>query len=81
MSILVMAYRYGNVNSYHFPIGIFDSVTEAEKAAREHHVFRGGKYDHIGWECEKGVEYDAEEAKVVFNTCQTKEEQGGIEEG
>jgi len=80
MSILVMAYRYGDVTGYHYPVGIFKDVETAKKAAREHHVFRGGKYSHIGWECENGIKYDAEEAKKVFDTCRKKERQSGIEE-
>ena len=42
---IVLAFRYGG-HSNTFPIGVFRSSETAEKAARDHHIYRGGKYDH-----------------------------------
>jgi hypothetical protein len=42
---IILAFRYGG-HSYTFPIGVFRSRETAEKAARDHHIYRGGKYDH-----------------------------------
>ena len=41
----VVAFRYGG-NENVFPIGVFDSLEEAETAAKEHALYRGGKYSH-----------------------------------
>jgi len=42
---IVLAFRYGG-RSNTFPIGVFRSRETAEKAASDHHSYRGGKYDH-----------------------------------
>lgn len=66
---IVMAYRMGQINGYHYPVGIFNSIKTAKKAAKEHHEYRGGKYNHIIWKCEPSKEYDAGEAKQVWSSC------------
>lgn len=44
-AFVVLVFRYGeNLNT--FPIGIFTNRSEAEKAAKSHRLYRGGKYDH-----------------------------------
>jgi len=58
MNYLVMAYRYGT-DSYHFPVGVFDSEEAAIKAAKSHREFRGGKYDHKLFYLYSSQEYDA----------------------
>ena len=42
---VVLSFRYGG-HSNTFPIGVFSNRLAAEIAAKEHHDFRGGKYDH-----------------------------------
>jgi hypothetical protein len=58
----VWAYRYGNWEGYNFPVGVFTTYEEALQAAKTHHNFRGGKYDHRIYDLPLGVEYDAQEA-------------------
>ena len=65
---LVMAYRMGVRNNYNYPVGVFCTESDAIQAAKMHHDFRGGKYNHIIWFLELGVEYDAEEAKQVWSS-------------
>lgn len=65
---LVMAYRYGDLTAYHFPVGVFSNLHDAVKEAQEHRVFRGSKYDHKIFELELGENYDAEESKCVAGT-------------
>lgn len=60
----VWAYRYGNLNGYNFPVGLFETLEKAKEAANNHRQFRGGKYDHRIFSLEPGKEYDAEEASV-----------------
>jgi hypothetical protein len=42
---VVLAFRYGG-HSNTFPVGIFTNRAKAEAAAKKHHAYRGGKYDH-----------------------------------
>lgn len=42
---IVVAFRYGTTENV-FPIGVFTSERKARDAARDHHVYRGGKYSH-----------------------------------
>jgi hypothetical protein len=67
---LVMAYRYGNLQGYHFPVGIFSDLDIAIKEAKLHRDFRGGKYDHRIYEINPEHGYDAEEAKIVSGTSE-----------
>lgn len=67
MNYLVMAFRYG-ANDYIFPVGIFDDKDAAIKAAQDHRMFRGGKYDHKLYYIFPGQEYDAEECKWEWIT-------------
>lgn len=69
---LVIAYRYGNLSGYHFPVGIFDSLDAAVNEAILHRNFRGGKYDHRIYEIDLNKGYDAEEAKIVGGTGDLK---------
>lgn len=62
---LVMAYRLGQVNGYHFPVGVFHDFTTAQAAADFHHSYRGAKYDHKIWYLTPDAEYDAEEAELI----------------
>lgn len=65
---IAIAYRYGNISGYHFPIGIFKTLDLAKSAAKSHWEFRGGKYRHRVFEIsEIGKIYDAEEAKCVWH--------------
>ena len=66
---LVMAYRMGQRKGYNYPVGIFYDKGLAIEAAKSHHNYRGGKYDHIIWKLYQGVEYDAEEAEIVWRTA------------
>lgn len=68
MLYLVMAYRYGNLEGYHFPVGIFSDINIAIKEAKLHREFRGGKYDHRIYELNPEYGYDAQEAKIVAGT-------------
>lgn len=65
---LVIAYRYGVITDYQFPIGIFSNKNNAIVAARNHRAFRGGKYDHKVFRLDVGTVYDAEEAKGTWVT-------------
>lgn len=65
---LVIAYRYGVVKDYSYPIGVFTSEDEAISAAKAHRNFRGGKYDHKMFYVDLNTGYDAEEAKGVWVT-------------
>ena len=71
MNYLVMAFRYGT-NEYIFPVGIFDDKDVAIKAAKDHHMFRGGKYDHKLYYITPGKEYDACECESDWITGQSK---------
>lgn len=42
---VVLAFRHGG-HSNTFPIGIFTDRAVAERAAKNHRLYRGGKYDH-----------------------------------
>ena len=42
---VVLAFRYGG-HSNTFPIGVFTDREKAEKAAKNHRLYRGCKYDH-----------------------------------
>lgn len=68
MLYLVMAYRYGNLEGYHFPVGIFSDINIAIKEAKLHREFRGGKYDHRIYELNLNQGCDAQEAKIVAGT-------------
>ena len=69
MYYLVMAYRFGNLSGYHFPVGVFATLEDAQHKANMHREFRGGKYDHRIYEIKLGEDYyDAEEAYVVDGT-------------
>ena len=63
----VWAYRMSNTQSYNFPVGLFSTLENAQKAAENHRMFRGGKYGHLIYEMKIGQEYDAEEFKPVLN--------------
>lgn len=65
---LSIAYRYGQKNGYHYPIGIFSTLEIAIENSKNHFGFRGGKYSHRVFEIEPGETYDAEEAKVVWDS-------------
>lgn len=41
----VLAYRVGR-KAHSFPIGVFTSLEMAERAAKSHKFYRGGKYNH-----------------------------------
>jgi hypothetical protein len=45
VSFVVIAFRYGGFENT-FPIGSFTTLAAAEKAAADHRMFRGGKYEH-----------------------------------
>lgn len=45
VSFVVIAFRYGGLENT-FPIGSFTTLAAAEKAAADHRMFRGGKYEH-----------------------------------
>lgn len=62
---LVLAYRYGDLKGYHFPVGIFATFIEAQNAARSHREYRGLKYDHRIYVMALGQEFDAEQCKLV----------------
>ena len=62
---LVFAYRYGELTGYHFPVGCFETLEQANWAANNHRTFRGGKYEHRIWEMKLNEEYDAGEAHIV----------------
>lgn len=64
---IVIAYRYGDVTDYHYPVGVFSSEVLAIKAAKDHRAFRGGKYDHVIYKVDQDADYDAEEAEIVYN--------------
>ena len=68
MNYLVIAYRFGNLSDYHFPVGVFATLEDAQDQANMHRDFRGGKYDHRIYEIKLGEGYDAEEAYVVDGT-------------
>ena len=71
MYYLVMAYghRFGNLSGYHFPVGVFATLEDAQDKANIHREIRGGKYDHRIYEIKLGEDYyDAEEAYVVDGT-------------
>lgn len=61
---LVMAYRYGDIADYHFPVGVFTTEDLAKEAAAAHRRFRGGKYQHKIFRIEPGKSYDAEQCPV-----------------
>lgn len=61
----VWAYRYGKKEGYNFPVGLFTTYEEAEKAAKDHRMYRGGKYDHLIYKIPVGKEFDAEECKPI----------------
>ena len=61
----VWAYRYGQITSYNYPVGIFETIEEAQKAAKDHRSFRGSKYDHRIYSMPIGKQHDAEEATLV----------------
>lgn len=63
-----MAYRYGNREGYHFPVGIFSALDIAIKEAKLHREFRGGKYDHRIYELNPNQGCDAQDAKIVAGT-------------
>ena len=63
----VWAYRYGNRQSYNFPVGLFEDLKKAEKAAKTHRQYRGGKYGHLIYLLPVGQEFDAEECQIVMN--------------
>jgi hypothetical protein len=42
---LVTAYRLGGLDNV-FPIGVFETYEQARRAALEHRIKRGGKYEH-----------------------------------
>lgn len=65
---LVIAYRFGMLEGYSFPVGIFNSLEEASNAAKQHRELRGGKYDHRMYHIEPGKEYDAEQCKSTWIT-------------
>ena len=59
----VCAFRYGG-HSNTFPIGVFSSLDEAEKAAKDHRAFRGAKYSHRIYEfdldkCDDDIGHEA----------------------
>ena len=68
MMYLVMAYRYGDVKGYQFPVGIFKDRDVAIEQAHAHRQFRGYKYDHKLFPMEDGISYDAEECKGEWIT-------------
>ena len=59
---VVWAYRYGLSEIYNFPVGIFETLEQAENAADKHYNYKGWKYDHRIYQLPVGVEFDAEEA-------------------
>lgn len=61
----VWAYRYSDKKDYNFPVGIFSTYENAEKAAQKHRDYRGGKYDHIIYRMPIDLDFDAEEAVIV----------------
>jgi hypothetical protein len=62
---LVLAYRYGDLKSYHFPVGIFITFFEAQSAAKRHRKYRGAKYDHRIYLIPPGEEFDGEQCELV----------------
>ena len=66
---LIIAYRMGDLNGYHFPVGVYDTADDAANAVREHHVDRGGKYQHRVFSMKPNQMYDGSEADVIIDTC------------
>ena len=64
---LVIAYRSGCIDKYHFPVGIYESRDLAQEAASSHHEYRGYKYAHMIYELAINQSYDAGEAEVIDN--------------
>jgi hypothetical protein len=65
MKYLVMAYRCGT-NEYIFPVGLFDSKSDAVNAARLHYEYRGGKYDHKVYEIKENENF---RLTLIKNLC------------
>jgi len=61
MIYLVMAHRYGTNGSV-YPIGIYTTMVETLLMARNHRIFRSGKYDHKCYTLHIGELYDAGES-------------------
>ena len=68
MFYLVIAYRMGQSEGYHFPVGIFIDRAVAIQAAKVHHEYRGGKYDHKLFTINPEQEYDASECPSEWVT-------------
>lgn len=64
----VWAYRYGDTQAYNYPVGAFSSLEKAQKAARNHAAYRGGKYSHRIFLLPIDLSFDAEEAIIIQDT-------------
>lgn len=51
----VIAYRYGDNEKHSYPVGVFDTITDAQDAASAEVESRGGKYDCFIYEHTVGM--------------------------
>lgn len=65
-----IAYRYGNPRDYNFPVVIAYSLEEAVAFVSDHRSFRDDKYRHRIYKMEPKIGYDAEEAELVYSSCE-----------
>lgn len=62
----VHAYRYGDKESYNFPVGIFETEEQAVNEAKLHRQYRGGKYGHLVYKLPVGKAFDASECEPIM---------------
>lgn len=43
---IVIAYRQGDENAHHYPVGVFEELEDAIEWANWYKGHRGGKYEH-----------------------------------
>ncbi len=66
---IVEACRGGDPENHSYVLGCWDTLEAAKKAADEHVVYRGGKYDCIVHQCKLNEEMDTDwSASVLYQT-------------
>lgn len=65
---IVMAYRYGDVSDYHYPVGVFSTYEDAWVATDRHRQDNNFDYSHIIYKVSQDIIYNDHEAEIVYDT-------------